>query len=204
MKNLFTKNLFTKKEILANCGCYSQKKANQVLTFVEEPVTIQAIMDLNIPLKDKRWFVWNACQLSLDQKKELALKLAWIVLPIYEEKYPNDSRVKDCLQATEDFNNNLITKKGLREKRDAAAYAADAADAAAAAAADAAADAAYAADAAAYAAAAYAADAAAAADVYADVAYAGDAAAYAAYVAYASNKTYSQKIQELLIEYLTT
>jgi len=94
-----------------------------------ELITIQVILQSEISIKDKRWFVWNNCELSSDDKTDLALKLAWGVLPIYENKHPNDIRVRECLQATEDFKKGSITKNELWIKRlaAAAAYAADAA-----------------------------------------------------------------------------
>ena len=178
------KKEFTKQEIIDKKGCYSLEKVNQLSFINNDIISIETIINSEIPLKDKRWFIWNNCEITIDNKKELALKLAWCVLPIYENKYPNDLRVRECLQAINDFNAKLIMIDELIEKRKAA-YAADAA------AADAAAYAAYAAaaDAAAYA--AYAADAAA---------YAADAAADAA--AYAADaKSYTQKIINIFLDF---
>ena len=195
------KKSFTIEEIKQNKGCYSNADIDNLKKDYSDTVTIKEILESKISIKDKRWFVYNACQLSLDEKKKLALKLAWVVLPIYESKYSNDTRVKECLQATEDFYEGKISVEELRVKRNAADAAAAAADAAA--------------DAAAAAAAADA--AAAAADAYADAADAAAAAAaaataYAAYAAYAADAadaaaaaaeklTYSQKIQQILIEF---
>ena len=189
------KTQFTHLELMNNKGCYSKEQALKFCQNRPEIVTIKEILESEISIKDKTWFIYNSCALSLDEKKKLCIKLAWIVLPIYEEKYPNDTRIKEYLQAAEDFYMGKITKEELiRQKRnaaDAAYAAADAADAAYAA---------YAADA--YA--AYAADAAAAYAAYA-------AAAYAAYAAYAAdadadadakNLTYTQKIQQALIDFL--
>ena len=163
------KILFTKNEILVGKGCYSKEQV-LALSFIEEKsISIETILKSEISIKDKRWFVYNNCDLTLQEKQKLSLLLAWAVLPIYENKYPNDLRVKECLQAVENFNNNKISVKELREKRNAADAAAYAADAAAADAAD-------------------AADAAAAADA--------DAAAYA------GNLTYSQKLQQILIDFV--
>ena len=173
------KTIFTKQDIFANRGCYSREQV-EACSFINLPViNAEDLLRSEIPLKDKRWFVWNACALSLEQKKDLALKLAWVVLPIFEDKYPEDKRVRECLEAMEQFKKGLITREELLEKRRAAADAAtDAADAAYAA--TDAADAAYA---------VYAADAAYA--VYAATAYAAS-----------KTQTYSQKIQELMISFL--
>jgi hypothetical protein len=191
------KKSFTIAEIKQSKGCYSNERIDELKTKYSETVTLKEILESEISIKDKRWFVYSACQLSLDEKKKLCLKLAWIVLPIYEAKYPKDSRVKECLQATEDYYNGGISIEELRVKRAAADAADDAADAAAYADAYAAAAAAYAAD---------AADAAAYADAYAAAAAAyaadaADAAAYADAYAAAGKLTYSQKIQQILIDF---
>jgi len=138
------KKIFTKKELIKSKGCYSEQQIIELYeNHKKENVSIFDILNSEINIKDKRWFVYNACKLSLVKKKSLALKLAWEVLPIYENKYPNDLRIWKCLQTIKNFNSKKITKEELKN----AAYAANAA--------------AYASYAAAYAAnAAYAADAA--------------------------------------------
>jgi hypothetical protein len=157
---------------------------------VQEVITLEDVLRSEIPLKDKQWVIWNNCELSLDENKKLALQLAWMVLPIYEKKYPNDNLVKECLEATELFLKGEITINELRKKRYAIADAADAAYAADASA--------YAADASAYAS-AYAADASADASAYAS-AYAA-AAAYAA-DAIRNDLTYKEKYLQILINFV--
>ena len=169
-------------------------------------------MKSEISIQDKRWFLYNKGELSTNQKKVLALKLAWAVLPIYEDQYPGDNRVRDCLQNIEKFNLDNIFFSELAVKRNAAAYAAAEAAYAAAEAAETA-DA-YAAEAAAYAATAYAtadADAANAATYAAAAyaAYAAEAAAYAdadaataAEVVVFKSITYSNKLQQIIIDFI--
>jgi hypothetical protein len=215
------KTIFTKDEIMTNKGCYGADRITELFYKYKESkkgYSIKQILKSEISIKDKRWFVYNHCKLSLDEKKKLSLKLAWIVLPVYEKKYVGDLRVRNCLQATEDFYSKKISIEVLREKRNAADYAvaaaADAAGAIVAAGAIAADYAAAGAIAAAYAVAAAAAayaDAAIAAD-YAVAAAAADyadaAIAYAAYAAdaadaaYAPKQTYSQQIQKILIDFV--
>jgi len=73
--------------------------------------------------------VYNSCELSLKEKKELCVILAYIVLPIYENKYPDDYRIKECLDAIQLYKEDKISLDDLKEKRAydayAAAYAAD-------------------------------------------------------------------------------
>jgi len=125
----------------------------------------------------KTGFDWRLCLVAFAEH----------VLPIFESRFPNDNRVRNCIQSIRDFINGKITKEELitiRKAAYAAAYAATyaATDAAAYAATD---DAAYAA--------AYAADAAAYAAAYATAyaaAHAADAADAAAYAA-ADDATYA-------------
>jgi hypothetical protein len=178
------KTEFTKLEVLKNCGCYSQEQANSFINELQEPISIETLLNLPISIEDKRWFVYNSCNLLLNEKKELAIRMAWCVLSIYENKYPNDLRVRNYLIAIEEYNKGNISMKELIVAKNAADAAADAADAAADAA-DAAADAAYAAD---------AADAAYAA-------YAAYAAVHAAAAA-ADKLTYSQQLLQILIDFV--
>jgi hypothetical protein len=151
-----------------------------------------------IPLKDKYWFVINKCDLTYNQKREIAIGVSSIVLVIYENKYPNDDRPRKAIEAAKKYLNNEISIKKLKLARSAAyAAAAYAADAYAA---DAYAYAADAADAAAYAAADAAYAAADAAD--ADAAYAYDAAYAAAYAAAAAADDYQQLLLDFLINYI--
>ena len=107
------------------------------------------------------WMLWLCAKMigkdGWPEKKQIVLCAADIaesVLPIFEEKYPNDSRPREAIEAARAWSNG----KGTNAAADAASYAADAAYAAAA-------DDAYAAAAAAsYAAAAASSYAAAAAD----------------------------------------
>jgi len=110
-------------------------------------------------LDDALWCLRSICPEHEKEVRLFAVDCAERVLPIYEKKYPNDSRVRDCIEATKKYLNDEITLEELRVFRVAAYAAAYAADADAYAAADAAAvaaenDAAYAAYAAAVAAAA--------------------------------------------------
>jgi hypothetical protein len=174
MKTNFTK-------ATSDFGCYGPKKASSYLP--NENFTIADVLNANVRLRDKAWFIRNNCQFTDDEYRQYAIGCALCVLPIYEKRYPGNNAPREAIEAGKAYLAGTINIDVLREKRDAAAYAADA-SADAAYAASAYADAAYAADASS--AAAYAADAsadAAYASAYADAAYAS------AYAAYASSAT---------------
>src|ERR1035437_3856556 len=162
------KKTFTKQGMIYNKGCYSLEELQNCSFMKEETITIEEIVNSEIPLKDKYWFTINKCDITTRQKQDIAISVAEIVLVIYETKQPNNKAPREAIQAAKDYLAGLIDRDTLLEKRraaadaaDAAAYAAYAADAA-----DDAADAAYAA--------AYAADAAAAAYAAAAAADAAD------------------------------
>ena len=126
------------------------------------------------------WMIWLAAKIhgaGRDTPEQVALwharaDCAASVLHIYESKFPNDRRIRDCIQAVRDYADGAIDSDALS----CAAYAAYAA------AANASAAPAYAANA------AYAAAKAANAAAYAAYAvYAAATAAYAAKAAYAAN-----------------
>jgi len=87
------KKIFTKQYILDNKGCYSVDEVEKLSFINKEEIRLTDILNSEISIRDKRWFLYNKSKLSLGQKKELSLKLAWIVLPIYEDRYPNDLRL---------------------------------------------------------------------------------------------------------------
>ena len=124
------KSVFTPKYVMDNRGCYSEEQAEKLSFIKQNEITIADIMNSEIPMKDKRWWFINACEMTTKNRIDLALILARVVLPIYENKYPNDKRVRECLDAIDDFNAGKITRDDLLAKRRDAAYAADAADAA--------------------------------------------------------------------------
>lgn len=154
-----------------NCGCYSQKQLLTCSFMQNGQITLEGIINSEIPLKDKYWFVCKKV-FTEDQNKEVAIAVAEIILPVFELKYTKDKRPRECIEAAKLFMSGHISFEQLREKENAAyaaAYAYANANAYAAAAVYAAA---YAAASAAVSAAAYAAAAASAA---------ASAAAYAAY-----------------------
>ena len=133
----------------------------------------------HVSYNDKIWLVRRVVKKEI--LRQWAVECAENVLSIYEDRYPGDLRVRECIEATKLYLEGKISREQLMEKRRAAAAAyaaaadAYAADAYAADAADAAAAAAAAAAVAAYAAADAAADAADAADAAAAAYAAADA-----------------------------
>jgi hypothetical protein len=163
----------------ANCGCYSEKRLF-ACSFMKFPVVLLSdIVESEIPLEHKYWFVCKKL-LSSDECRKVAICLAEIVLPIFEVRYPDDKRPLEAIEAAKSYLAGNSSTDFL-EKKYAAAYAA-AADAVAA-------NAVYAANA------AYA--AAVAANAYVAAA---NAAAAAAADAAAADAAYRTKIMDYLRE----
>ena len=123
------KTLFNHDYMRANQGCYAETKGKleQCSFMSKQEISISDILDSEIPLKHKAWFVINKCELTLDEKKLLALNCAKSVVSIYNAKYPNDTRVSDCIAAIELFREGKITREELLTARRAAAAYTDAA-----------------------------------------------------------------------------
>ena len=178
----------------------------------EENIKTEDLKDILIELNNYKpdWSRWLMVRmLNKKQNQEIAIFSAKSVLHIYEDSYPDDKRVRECIEAVEKYLLDEITRDVLLEKRRAAyttacvVYATT--RAAAYATTRAAAYAAYAASDAANAA-AYASDAAAAdaASDAAHAAHAANAANAAAHAAAAARKKLQEKIINKAIELLDT
>ncbi len=154
------KKLFNKSFVAANCGYYSAAElAGFSFMKKEGEVSLAAILDSEIGVEDKFFFVCKKVA-DKEENQQLAIRVAEIILPIYESKYAADGRPRQVIQAAKDYLSKKITKQQLLDAAaaaNAAAYVADTASAAIVAIAVSAADAAVADVAADAAAAAYAA-----------------------------------------------
>lgn len=77
-----------------------------------------------------RWLLVRC--LTKEQNQQVAIYAAELVLPMYEQKYPGDWRVRHCIKATKTYLLGHINRAELKEARAAAAAAADSAYGAAA------------------------------------------------------------------------
>ena len=107
------KKIFKKEEIFAKRGCYGRRDVENLSFINKEKILLIDILKSEIDPNDKRWFLYNKCDLTSDQKLKLALK----ILSIFKEKYPNDIIIESCLVSINDFINNNITEIALIEKR---------------------------------------------------------------------------------------
>jgi hypothetical protein len=183
MKTTFTK-------YTAKFGCYKENDNEQDHYLPNETFTIDDVLNAEVSLKDKAWFIRYNCGFTDKEFREFAIGCALCVLPIYESRYPDNKAPREAIEAAQAYLAGTIDIDELRLKRKAAAYAAVVAVAAVAYAA---------ADVAAYAAAdvvAYVAVAAVAAAAAADAAVAAADADAAAYVA--RNST---NYQDLLLQF---
>jgi hypothetical protein len=93
------KKVFSKKYIRENKGCYSESEV-EAIPCINEKITLEKLFQ-DLPFKDFVWFFTRKCDLSEIQKKYFALECVKIVLPVYELRYPNDNRVRNCIEKTE-------------------------------------------------------------------------------------------------------
>lgn len=180
------KTLFTQDYLLQNKGCYSTEQAKSLSFMQKEEFTIEDIVNSEIPLKHKFWFVTKKCDLTIRQNQEIAIGCASIVLSVYENKYPEDKRPREAIEAANDYLNGKISLEDLNIKRRAAYAAATAYTATAYTAYAAAASAAYVVD---------------AADAYVVTTYAAAASA-AAYAVAAADDVLKNNLSQFLNDFI--
>ena len=120
---------FTHDFMKQNCGCYSEEQLMSCSFMKFEIVTLKSIIESEIRLKDKYWFICRKLA-TKEQNQKIAIDLAEIVLPIYEKRDPNNKAPREAIEAAKDFLAGRINVDILLKKRKSAADAADAAAAA--------------------------------------------------------------------------
>ena len=108
--------------LLENTGCYKSDEIETLFPKEREVVSYKDILQSNIPLEDKYWFFCRRV-FTDSQNRHLAIKIAEVVLPIFEEQYPEDSRPRKAIEAARLYLAGEIGKEELEAAR-AAAWAA--------------------------------------------------------------------------------
>jgi hypothetical protein len=126
------KTEFTKVEMYNLKVCYSKETLDKCSFMVKDNISIIEILDSEIPFKDKSWFIINSIGLTNLEKSQFAIGCALVVLPIYENKYPDNDAPRKAIEAAQKYLKNEITLEELkvfRKNAADAAYADAAADA---------------------------------------------------------------------------
>ncbi len=105
-----------------NCGCYYTSDLEACSFMASDQIELSSIINSEIPLRDKFWFVCKKIN-TKEQNQKLAIDVAEIVLPIHENRYPEDMRVRECIEAAKQYITRYISLEKLIEKRRAAAAA---------------------------------------------------------------------------------
>ena len=95
------KKVFTKDYILENRGCYSKSEVEELKCINSKTITLKQLFR-DLPIKDFTWWLAKKCDLTLTQKRQLAIDCADFVLPIFEEKYPEDQRPRKAIEAAKE------------------------------------------------------------------------------------------------------
>lgn len=96
------KHEFTEQFMQANCGCYSMEELYDCTFMHNKQILLIDIVNSEIPLRDKLWFVVNKAA-TADEAKQIALEAAELVLPIFEVAYPTDKAPATAIDAAKRF-----------------------------------------------------------------------------------------------------
>jgi len=55
------KKIFTKEDVINSKGCYSKEQVLNLSFINNEIILISDILNSEISIKDKRWFLYNSC-----------------------------------------------------------------------------------------------------------------------------------------------
>jgi|SRR5882757_7520157 len=102
------KTTFSYSYMIDNGGCYSDDGPEKITELffsdsTEKEISIKDILSVDIPLKDKYWFICRKCELMKEQNQQIAIDVAEIVLPIYEKKYPDNKSPREAIEAAKLF-----------------------------------------------------------------------------------------------------
>ena len=89
-------------------NCYSEKAVNKIVNMISNgddsinKGTVLDILNVNYPLIDKYWFIYNHCDLTKKQMANSIFFAADAALIRYEELNPDDNYVADILDILTD------------------------------------------------------------------------------------------------------
>jgi len=72
-------------------------------------ISINDILSSEMSFSCKRWFIVNCFGLNHMDVKRLSLKLMFVMLPIYENKHPDDNRVRRYMEISSMIHEQMIT-----------------------------------------------------------------------------------------------
>lgn len=93
--------------------------------YAETHATLQAAWDA---CERGDWMAWLLDRADIDRRAKVGClaDVAALVLPIYEKRYPNDSRVRDCIEVCRSYARGKASDDDLRKARQSIADAYDA------------------------------------------------------------------------------
>lgn len=104
--------------MLSVIECFNRDKGKVLSILDQGTIKISDILNSDISLENKNWFIFRKCDLTLVEKQRLALNLVWTILPIFEEKFTNDNRIRRCLETAEKHLKGEISKEELIKFKD--------------------------------------------------------------------------------------
>ena len=120
---------YSKKFMQENCGCYSIDHMESIFfKNGNEYITSEDILNSSIPIKDKFWFFCNKANVEKIENKKMAIKIAELVLPIFEKRYTDKDAPRQAINAAKQYLSGHLSLEELNEKRFYASWDAAATD----------------------------------------------------------------------------
>lgn len=113
------KKVFSQEFIRDNLDCYVKSnkrflpKIEGLIAQYDSDVTLEDILTSSIRLQDKFWWLMTKCDITVEELKELSLRVADIALEIYEDENPGDVKLREYLLQVKKGENPLPELKEM-------------------------------------------------------------------------------------------
>jgi hypothetical protein len=94
---------YSKEFVKEHLDCYYKQSkklmplAQNELKRLGSELSLKDILKSKVRLQDKYWWLLAHTDITIDELKELSIKIADISVKMYEEYYPDDARLKDAV-----------------------------------------------------------------------------------------------------------
>jgi len=113
------KKIFSQEFIRDNLDCYVRSnkrflpKVEGLISEYDSDVTLENILTSSIRLQDKFWWLLTKCDITVEELKELSMRIADIAIIVYEDENPGDNKLRTLLNQAKRGENPLPELKDM-------------------------------------------------------------------------------------------